>query len=100
VRNSSVEVMLVVLTEGWPAVFVVVVLEADFVVLGFALVIEALDDVVVLVVDVVAGEPECCRSLACSVMRVGPNWASFFRSCGTIFVRTRSLTGRFEFSSE
>lgn len=48
-RNSSVEVREVVFTEGWPAVFVVVVFGAEVLVLGFAFVIEAVEEVVVVV---------------------------------------------------
>lgn len=81
--------------------FVVIVLEADLVVLVLALFIEVEEDVVMLVVWGAAGRPvACCKSLPCSVMRLGPNRASFLRSCGTILVRTRSFTGRLEFSSE
>ena len=70
-----------VLTEGWPAVFVVAVLEADFVVFGFALVIDAVDDVVTVVGWRVAVAPvACCRSLPCSVIKVGPILESFWRS--------------------
>ena len=80
VRNSSVEVRLVVFTEGWPAVFVVVVLGVDFVVSGFAFVIEAVDDVT-MVGCMPGGLPvACCRSLPCSAMRAGANCASFVRS--------------------
>ena len=39
-------------------------------------------------------------SLPCSVMRAGPSVRRWFRSCGTIFERTRSLTGCFELESE
>ena len=101
VRNSSEEVRLVVFTEGWPAVFVVVVLGFDLVVSGFAFVIEAVEDVVTVVGCIAGGRPvACCRSLPCSLMRVGPSWESFLRSWGRILLRTRSLTGCFEDSSE
>jgi len=81
VRNSSVEVRVVVFTEGWPAVLVVVVLEADFVVFGFAFVIEAVDDVVIVVGCIVGLAPvACCRSLPCSAIRAGPIFVSFWRS--------------------
>ena len=81
VRNSSVEVKLVVLTEGWPAVLVVVVLGACFVVLGFAFVIEDVDDVVIVVGCRVEVPPvACCKSLPCSLMRAGPIFDSFCRS--------------------
>ena len=100
-RNSSVEVRVVVLTEGWPAVFMVVVFEALFVVFGFAFVMEAEDEVVIDVVCSVADAPvACCRPLPCSLIMVGPILASFWRSWGTSFERTRSLTGCFEDSSE
>lgn len=63
-----------VLTEGCPAVLVVVTFGVDLVVLGFAFVIAAEEEVVVLVVLRPAGWPvACCRSLACSLMSVGPS---------------------------
>ena len=81
VRNSSVEVKVVVLTEGWPAVFVVVVLGADLVVFGFAFVIEAVDEVVIVVGCSVGAAPvACCMSLPCSVIKAGPILESFWRS--------------------
>ena len=42
----------------------------------------------------------CWISLPCSAMRAGPNVRSCFRSCGTIFERTRSFTGCLELASE
>ena len=74
VRNSSVDVNDVVLTEGWPAVLVVVVFEALFVVAGFAFVMEAVDDVVTLVDWRFGVAPvACCKSLPCSLISAGPN---------------------------
>lgn len=77
----SVEVKEVVLTDGWPAVLVVFIVEADLVVSGFAFVIEAVEEVVIFVDCRVGAAPvACCKSLPCSVIRAGPSWASFFRN--------------------
>ncbi len=100
-RNSSVEVREVVFTEGWPAAFVVVVFGAEVLVLGFAFVIEAVEEVVIVVGWSVGAEPvACCRSFPCSLIRDGPSWESLVRSCGTILLWTRSLTGCLGGSSE
>ncbi len=49
VRNSSVEVRLVVFTEGWPAVFVAIDFGAEVAVSDLALAMEVVEDVVVFV---------------------------------------------------
>lgn len=60
VRNSSFDVNDVVFTEEWPAVFVVVVLEAGLVVSGLAFAWDA-EEEVVMVVPCRDGEaPDAC----------------------------------------
>ena len=60
-RNSSVEFKVVVLTDGWPAVFVVAVFEGlDLEVLGFAFVMDAVEDVVTVVECRVGSIPVAC----------------------------------------
>ena len=49
VRNSSVEVRLVVFTEGWPAVFVEIGFGAEGAVSDLAFDIKVVEDVVVFV---------------------------------------------------
>ena len=60
VRNSSVEVRLVVFTEAWPAVFVAVFFGAEVAVSDWAFVIGLVEDVVVFVGTVDAGSPFAC----------------------------------------
>ena len=60
VRNSSFDVNDVVFTEGWPAVWVVVVLEADLVVSGFAFAWDAEEEVVMVVGCRVFEAPDAC----------------------------------------
>lgn len=60
VRNSSVEVRLVVFTEGWPAVFVAIDFGAEVVASDLAFVIEVVEDVVVFVGRIDAGWPFAC----------------------------------------
>ena len=60
VRNSSVEIRLVVFTEGWPAVLVATDLGAELAVSDLAFVIEVVEDVVVLVGTIDAGWPFAC----------------------------------------
>ena len=42
----------------------------------------------------------CWMSLPCSLIRAGASSANFTRRSGTIFFRTRSLTGCFDVASE
>lgn len=101
VRNSSVDVKLVVFTEEWPAMFEMVVFGSDLMVLAFAFICEAVDDVVTVVGCRDGAAPvACCRSLPCSVMRAGPRLERWVRSWGVILVRTMSLTGCLEDASE
>ena len=60
VRNSSVEVRLVVFTEGLPAVFVAFVFGAEVAVSDLGFVIEVVEDVVVFVGGIDAGWPFPC----------------------------------------
>ncbi len=60
VRNSSVEVRLVVFTEGWPAVFAAIVFGAEVAVSDLAFVIEVVEDVVVFVDSIDGGWPFAC----------------------------------------
>lgn len=54
--------------------FVVGALGVEVLVLGFAFVMDALEDVVVIVGWWVGAEPvACCRSLPCSLIRDGPS---------------------------
>lgn len=74
VRNSSFESNEVVLTDGWPAVLVVVILGADLVVSGLAFAWEAVEEVVIVVGCREGDAPVACwRSLPCSAMRAGPS---------------------------
>lgn len=94
VRNSSVAVTVVVLTEDLPVVVVVVVLEGRGVRslsgchVGVAKPLEGLEPGV------------CCRSFPCSLIKAGPRLEKTFRSSGVSFDLTRSLTGCFSFVSE
>ena len=60
VRNSSVEVKLVVFIEGLPAVFVAFVFGAEVAVSDLGFVIEVVEDVVVFVGGIDAGWPFPC----------------------------------------
>ena len=104
-RNSSVDVTVVVLTDGPP--FVVVVVEVDVGLVvdeGFAFAWAAVEEVVTVVgvaTPLEGFEPVACwRSLPCSAMRAGPSLWREERSWGTSFERTSSLTGCFELESE
>ena len=93
-RNSSVSVTVVVFTRLPPFFWVMVVVDeeaAGGVGLWILGVEKPLDGF----------EPGACWiSLPCSAIRAGPNVVNFFRSCGTILDRTRSLTGALELASE
>jgi len=55
-------------------VFVVAALGVEVLVLGFAFVMDALEEVVIVVGWRVGAEPDaCCRSFPCSLIRDGPS---------------------------
>ena len=60
VRNSSVEIRLVVFTEGWPAVLVAIDFGAEVAVSDLTFVVEVVEDVVVFVGSIDAGWPFAC----------------------------------------
>jgi len=94
VRNSSVSFTVVVFMEE-------VVWEAeDFDEPDLAFVWAAVEEPVVFLGAWGPSPGACWISLPCSAMRAGPKVRSCFRSCGTIFERTRFFTGCLELASE
>lgn len=99
-RNSSVSVTVVVLTEG-PLLFEDVVVEEGFL---FSSVLLEMDELEytragVKFADGFSPAP-CWMSLPWLATSAGASVASFFRSCGVILERTRSLTGCLLLDSE